>query len=185
MRQYCLQILKSQGVAKMFRCFKATRNPKRRKGRCGSQFQGSQNINEGETEAFSGKNVRKKLRFMSLEAKRQQANNNWLSLRIKPTKQCMHILFCGLKCIKQGLANLLRAFKAPKCYYNIFRGLKALRKLWLMFLDAKPHRERYVRRIYRSQKIKAKYSPRILKEIEKIQVQLTCFEVKMQKAKND
>ena len=169
----------------MFRGFKATRNPKPRKGRCGSQFQGSQSTNQGATDAFSGKDVRKKLRFMSLEGKKQEANNNWSSLRIKPTKQCMRILFYGLKSIKQGLANLLRAFKAPKSYCNIFRGFKALRKLWLTFLETKPHRERYVRRIYRLEKIKAKHSPRIQKEIEKTQVQLTSFEVKKQKANND
>ena len=134
---------------------------------------------------FFDKNVQKKLWFTSLEAKKQVANNNWLSLRIKASKQCMCNLFYGLKCIKQGLANLLRAFKAPKSYCNIFRGFKALRKLWLIILQAKPHRKRYERRIYRSQKTKAKYSPRIQKEIEKTQVQLTCFKVKKRKAKNE
>ena len=104
---------------------------------------------------------------MSLDAKEQETNNNWLCLRRKPTKKSMRNLLYGLKCTKVGPANLLRAFKAPKSYCNIFRGFKGPRKLWLMFLEAKPHRERYVRRIYRSQKIKAKYSPRILKEIEK------------------
>ena len=151
----------------MFRGFKATRNPKRCKGRRDSQFQGSQTTNQGEVDAFSGKNGRKKLRFMSLEAKKQEANNNWLSLRIKPTKQCMRNLFSGLKCIKQGLANLLRAFKAPRSYCNIFRGFKATRKLWLLLQEAKPHRKHYERRIYRSPKIKAKYSSRIQRELEK------------------
>ena len=151
----------------MFRGFKATRNPKRRKRRRDSQFQGSQSTNQGEVDAFSGKNGRKKLRFMSLEAKKQEANNNWLSLRIKPTKQCMRNLFYGLKCIKQGLATLLRAFKEPRSYCNITRGFKAPRKLWLMRLEEKPHRERYERGIYRWQKIKGKYSPRIQREIEK------------------
>ena len=122
---------------------------------------------------------------MSLEAKKQEANNNWLSLRIKPTKECMRNLMYGLKCIKQGLANLRRAFKATKSYCNIFRGFKVPRKMWLIILEAEPHRERYVGRIYMSQKIKAKYSPRIQREIEKTQVQLTCFKVKKKKAKND
>ena len=98
----------------MFNGFEATRNPKRHKGRCGSQFLGSQSKNEGETDAFCGKNVSKKLWFTSLDAKKQEANNNWLSLRIKATKQCMRNLFYGLKYLKQGPANLLRAFKAPK-----------------------------------------------------------------------
>ena len=166
----------------MFKGFKATRNPKRHKGRCGSQFQGSQSKNEGETDTFCGKNVRKKLWFMSLKTKKQEANNNWLSLRIKASKQCVRNLSYGLKCIKQALANLLRSFKPPKSHCNIFRGFKAPRKLWLIFLEG--HRERYVRRIYKSQKIKAKYSPRIQREIEKTQVQLTCSGVKKQKARN-
>ena len=42
---------------------------------------------------FWGKNVWKKLRFMSLEAKKQQANNNWFCWRIQPTKQCMRNVF--------------------------------------------------------------------------------------------
>ena len=123
----------------MFRGFKATRNPKRRKGRCSSQFQGSQSANEGEADAFSGKNVRNKLPFMNLEAKKQEENNNWLSLRINPTKQCMRNLFYGLKCIKQSLGNLLKGFIEPKTYCKIFRAFKAPRKLWLMLLEAKPH----------------------------------------------
>ena len=49
---------------------------------------------------FFDKNVQKKLWFTSLEAKKQVANNNWLSLRIKASKQCMCNLFDGLKCIK-------------------------------------------------------------------------------------
>ena len=137
----------------MFRGFKATRNSKQRKGRCDSQFQGQQSTNEGEADAFSGKNLRNKLRFMSLEAKKQEVNNKWLSLRIKPTKQCMLNIFYGLKFIKQGLANFLKCFKEPKSYCNMFRGFKAPRRLWLMLLEAKPHEKRYERRIYRSQKI--------------------------------
>ena len=145
----------------MFRGFKATRNPKQGKGRCRGQLQGSQSTNEGKADVFWGKNVRKNLRFMSLEAKKQKANNNWLSLRIKPSKRFMRKTFYGLKCIKQSVANLLRGFKAPKSYCNIFRGFKAPRKLWLMLLEAKPHWEQYERRVYRSQKTKAKYSRRI------------------------
>ena len=131
----------------MIKGFKATTNPKHHKGRCGSQFQGSKSKNEVETDEFCGKNVRNKLWFTSLKAKKQEANNNWLSLRIKASKQCVRNLSYGLKCIKQALANLLRSFKPPKSYCNIFRGFKATRKLWLMFLEAKPHRKSYVRRI--------------------------------------
>ena len=151
----------------MFKGFKATRNPKCHKGRCGSQFQQRQSKNEVETDAFCGKNVRKKLWFTRLEAKKQEANNNWLSLRIKASNQCMCSLFQELKCIKQGLANLLRGSKAPKSYCNIFRGFKAPIKLWLLLLEAKPHRKCYERRIYRSQKAKAKYSRCIQRELEK------------------
>ena len=126
----------------MFKGFKATRNPKIHKERCGSQFQGSQSKNEGETDTFCGKNVRKKLWFMSLKAKKQEANNNWLSLRIKASKQCIRNIFYGLKCSNQGLANLLRAFTASKSYCNIFRGFQVPRKLWLLLLEGKPHRKR-------------------------------------------
>ena len=149
----------------MLRDFKVTRNPKRCEGRCGSHIFGSQSTNKGEGDAFSGKIVRKTFRFLNLEAKKQQANNNWFSLIIKPTKQCMRNYFYGLKCFKQGLAKLLRALKEPKS--KIFRGFKEPRKLWQMVLEAKPHREGQERRIYRSQKIKAKYSPRIQRGIEK------------------
>ena len=124
-------------------------------------MQRSQSTNQPEADAFSGKNVRNKLPFMRLEAKKQAANNNWLSLRIEPTKQCMGNLFYRLKCIKYFLATLLRAFKEPKNYCNVFRGFKAPTKLWLMLLEDKPHRKRLDRRICRLQKIKAKYSPRI------------------------
>ena len=108
----------------MFKGFKATRNPKRHKGRCGSQFQLSQSRNKVEADAFCGKNVRKKLCFTRLEAKKQKVNSNWLSLRIKDSKECMRILFYRLKCIMQGLANLLRAFKAPKSYLTYLEVLK-------------------------------------------------------------
>ena len=126
----------------MFKVFKATRNPKRHKGRCGSQFQGSQSKNEGESDASCCKNIRKKLWFMTLQTKIQEANNNWLFLRIKASKQCMRNLFYGLKCIKQGVVNLLRAFETPKSYCNIYRGFKAPRELLLFLLEGKPHRKR-------------------------------------------
>ena len=84
----------------MIRGFKATRNAKRYRGRYGSHLQGSQSTNEGKVNVFSGKIPRKKLRFMSLEAKRQEANNNLLSFRIKRSKRCMRNLFYRLKCIR-------------------------------------------------------------------------------------
>ena len=138
----------------MFKGFKATKNPKRHKGRCGSQFQQPQSKNEVETDAFFSKNVRKILWFTSLEAKKQEANNNWLSLKIKASKQCMCNLFQELKCVEQGLANLLRGSKAPKSYCNIFRGFKAPMKLWLLLLEAKPHPKRYERRITGRKRVK-------------------------------
>ena len=98
---------------------------------------------------------------MSLEAKKQEANNKWLSLRIKPTKQCIRNIFYWLKCIKEGLANLLKDFKEPTSYCNIFRGVEAAWKLWFMVLETKRHRKRYERRIYWFPNIKAKYNPRI------------------------
>ena len=54
-----------------------------------------------------------------------------------------------------------------------------------MLLEAKPHRKRYDGRIYRSQKTKAKYSPRIYREIGRTLVELMGLEVKKQKEKND
>ena len=176
----------------MLRDFKVTRNPKRCEGRCGSHIFGSQSTNKGEGDAFSGKIVRKTLRFLNLEAKKQQADNSWFSLIIKATKQCMCNYFYGLKCIKQGLAKLLIVFKEPKSYCNIFRGFKEPRKLWLMLLEAKPHRQGYQRRIYRSQKNKQniahvysgklkkrKFSCRAWRLKTKFKEQLLCFHVKM------
>ena len=84
----------------MFIGSKATRNPKLHKGRRGSQFQGSQSKKDGEADTFCSKNIRKKLWFTSLEFKKQEAKNNWLSMRIKASKQCMRNIFYGLKCIK-------------------------------------------------------------------------------------
>ena len=52
-------------------------------------------------------------------------------------------------------------FKALKSYFNVFRGFKVPTKLGLMISDAKLHRERYDRRIDRSQNTEIKYSLRI------------------------
>ena len=70
-------------AARMLRDFEATRNHKHRKGSCGShkaQKKESQNKKEGKADILWGKIVRKKLPFMSLEAKKEEANSNWLSL---------------------------------------------------------------------------------------------------------
>ena len=74
---------------------------------------------------------------MSLEVKKQKAKNNWLFLRINCSKQCIHDLFRGWKC-KQGEAIIFRGFKAP-------------RRLWLIFLEAKRHRDSCETRFYRLQ----------------------------------
>ena len=100
-------------------------------------FRGCKTLSKCKVYVFRGKIERSLISLMSLEVKKQKAKNNWLFFRINCSKHCIHDLFRGWKC-KQGEAIIFRGFKAP-------------RRLWLIFLEATRHRDSCETRFYRLQ----------------------------------
>ena len=105
----------------MFRSFKALRKSKRSQQRLEKTFQIFQNtIKQDKDDPFTGKIKRSYVSFMNLEVKKQK------SLVIFKDKQS-HVISPGLlwrlKCIKLGVANLFRGFKAKrKIFLMLFQG---------------------------------------------------------------